>query len=285
MSFRGFSVLPPQGSGWYLTQHTPSKVLFQRALTDLGSGSVGSHTFGVLAGVVYLEEGPVADLQAFAEQRLRGGERFTTLRSRVVPEQSLGAECVRVASLSEERDNPMSPSAVLALSIEGVYCRHPLSPRFLFLFSYSERHPKTEASRLDVTLRSEVEAVLRSVVFSAFPRAELPADARVTPPDPGVPGDRASFSGRWSGTLDSGLDHILVVEQVRADEALVIVSLGLLRGPSWQRQRALFRHGALVIQTPAGTSAAYRLQADGTLRAVVTNGEETMQATMTRGGE
>lgn len=285
IAFRGFSIMPPSGQNWYLTQRDPTSVLFAKMLMDDNNRPIVNDTFGLLATTIYSKGGPVANLQAFAEEHQRGSDRITTLGTRVSPETRLGAECVRTETIAEERDNAGAPGALLTLTIDGVYCRHPLSPRSLVHLSYSERRLKSAPSRVNTALQDEAEAVLRSVLFVTLPRAEVPADARVTPPDPSVPSERVKFSGRWSGTLDNGVDHALVVEQVHADDAMLLVSLGLLKGPAWERRKASFQHGALVTVTPGGTSVAYRFQPDGTLRATITNRDGTAQAVMTRVAE
>jgi hypothetical protein len=91
--------------------------------------------------------------------------------------------------------------------------------------------------------------------------------------------------GKWSGTLDDGVDHILLVEEVRMDDAVVVVSLGLLAGPGGERMKASFREGALVMQTPGGITLTYRPQPDGTLSAAITRRDRTLRATMTRSAD
>jgi hypothetical protein len=164
----------------------------------------------------------------------------------------------------------------------SVWCRHPTSPRHLFLLSSSERHPEGEPAKADEALRAETEGVLRSVAFSAFPAASLPPDTRVLLPGPGVPPDRARFSGTWVGLLDNGVEHALQVEDVRGDEAVVVVSVGLLgRGAAWQRLTGVFRHGRLVLATGEGTMT-YQFLPEGALLATATRGGETLQGTLTR---
>jgi hypothetical protein len=282
IAFRGLSIMPPNGQNWYLTQRDPTGVLFAKVLMDDDNRPIGNATFGLVATTTYSKGDPVANLKTFAEEHQRGGGRITTLSTRVTPGMKLGAECVRTETIAEERDNPVSPGALLTLTIDGVYCRHPHSPHSLVHLSYSERRQKSAPSHVSAALRNEAEAVLQSVLFVAFPRAEVPADARVTPPEPTVPSERAKFSGRWSGTLDNGIDHALVAEQVYADDAMLLMSLGLLRGPTWEWRKASFQHGALVTVTPGGTSVAYRFQPDGSLRATITNRDGTAQAVMTR---
>src|SRR5207247_3322377 len=140
----------------------------------------------------------------------------------VTLDNPLEAECVRAEFVTEERDNPLVPGVVLTITGSGLWCRHPTSPQYVVFLSYSERRPQQEPSRLDDTLRNEAEGVWKSVAFVPLPRPELPPDARVISPAPGVPPDRASYSGRWSGTFDTGVEDVLLVEEVRADDELYI---------------------------------------------------------------
>jgi hypothetical protein len=279
LSFRGFSILPPQGRDWYIRNQTPSDIVFFKPLTDKTKPSSQAHsTFGIVVMVVYPDEGSVGDLREYVRQRLRGEGRFTNVQSRVASDNALDVECVRFESVSEERDNPLVPG-VLTLTGYGVFCRHPFSPRYLFHLSYSERYPQKEPSRLDDVVRAEAEAVLKSVVFAPFPKAELPPDARVVPPAPNVPSAQAAYSGKWTGTFDgNGVDHLLLVEEVHANDAVVVISLGLLNRTQWQRRKASFRQGALVLSE----LLSYRLQPDGTLLATITDGGATSHARMTR---
>ena len=281
--------MPPQGDNWYIKSREPGGVALWKALLDRSNRASPEHTFGAITTVIYPKEGIVEDLRVYAEYRNRSEDRWTTLRSRVTAYQLAQypeVECVRSEAVSEERNNPRFPGVVFTLTWDHVFCRHPFSPRHLVFVGYSERYPQTEPSRLDDALRNEVEGILRSFAFTAFPRAELPTDIRVIPPAPSVSRDRASFSGRWSGTWDNGVDHTLLVEEVRAEDAVVVVSYGVLSGPSWERLKASFRQGALVMQTPRGTTITYRLQPDGTLLATVTDrGGATSQATMARVAE
>jgi len=199
-----------------------------------------------------------------------------------MPDDSLKVECVRIEFVTEERDNPLIPGVVLTITGSGLYCRHPSSPEYLVFLSYSERRPQQEPSRLDDALRNEAEAAWKSVAFVPLPRPELPPDARVIRPAPDVPADRAGFSGKWSGTFDNGIQALVLVEQVLADEAVLVwAGGGLIDRPAWERQKATFREDTLVYRSPGGTIGIYRPQPDGTLLATITNRNgKTFQATL-----
>lgn len=100
---------------------------------------------------------------------------------------------------------------------------------------------------------------------------KLPDDVKVEPPKSSVPAKRAAFSGRWEGIWDGNLPHLLVVEEVTSDEAMVVYawgSTGQLR-EGYSRVKAKFKDDDTLIATlqrPA--TATYVMQPDGTLNAV-----------------
>jgi hypothetical protein len=57
----------------------------------------------------------------------------------------------------------------------------------------------------------------------------LPNDINIVPPAPNLPKEIAAFSGKWEGTWDSGLDSILVVEEIHDTWAQVVFAHGDLR--------------------------------------------------------
>src|SRR5215510_2714782 len=112
MSFRGFSILPPQGDNWYITFREPGGVAFAKSLLDRSNRASPGHPFGAIATLVYPKEGIVEDLRAYAEYRNRSEDHWTTLQSRVTAcqiAQHPEVECVRSESVSEARDNRLFP--------------------------------------------------------------------------------------------------------------------------------------------------------------------------------
>src|SRR5262249_6332041 len=98
MSFRGFSILPPQGDNWYIKSRDPGGVAFAKFLMDASNRASAEHTLAAIATVVYPKEGIVADLRAHAEYRNRSEDRWTTLQARVTPYQLTqhpDVECLR----------------------------------------------------------------------------------------------------------------------------------------------------------------------------------------------
>ena len=119
----------------------------------------------------------------------------------------------------------------------------------------------------------------------------LPADIKIVAPDPSVPQDQAAFSGKWYGVWNGNvLDHILVVEEIRANEVMVVYAYGT--APLWNiyqaqavRLKGTFVKGDLVVELPRSqATATYHLKNNGTITATreTTHGGGHAQATMKR---
>ena len=97
------------------------------------------------------------ELQKFVEEWIKSGfgwlasdsemivdaisrPRLTLVRSKVRPEPSSDADCVRYEYVMEERDNPHVPDIVLILTDHGVICHHPNAPDYLVMMSLNERY-------------------------------------------------------------------------------------------------------------------------------------------------
>ena len=164
----GVSVLPPAGQTWYVGPRGPRHVVFMRRPPD------SPHTVGAVALVDTIEMGgPVLgpirttqDLNAVTERRLQSGGRFTTIDARVRPDTTLGAECVRVDAVQEERDNPRAPGVVRVLVTHSLDGLHPRSPGDVVSVSDSERDPKGQHAVPRETLRAEGEPFIRSATFT-----------------------------------------------------------------------------------------------------------------------
>lgn len=188
----GFSVLPPRGLEWCVAAIRPGEIVFVRhalmgkLLQVRPTAEDAAHTFVAHAGLAEPEKPTpfetTSALQAFVRQwQARAlGTRYeaskvivlnspapnaTHIQSDVVPELSLGANCVRYNAVFEERNNPQLPRAVLVLMDEGVVCRHPASPTLLLFSVFSERYVQGQPRDVDLvrTLRQEVEPFLRSI--------------------------------------------------------------------------------------------------------------------------
>jgi len=188
----GFSILPPRGDHWCVSQTHPGGIFFAKNL--LGGKLLHGppplvervHTFGAGAMVVFLEEGELetlTELQAFAERWLRAGggyrevgskrvldpspvPRFKHISSKVGPDKSLGAACVRLEAAAEKRDNPRARGVVLILTEVGYLCRHPRTSGLLLIIVATERYAQGDVP-LAGTLRQEGEAVARDILFAS----------------------------------------------------------------------------------------------------------------------
>ena len=104
---------------------------------------------------------------------------------------------------------------------------------------------------------------------AALSGVPLPPDVAIVAPAPEVPKDLVGFSGKWSGTWDGILDHVLIVEEINPPRAQTIYAWGTaaqwnIREGSFARVRGEFVEGGLKLTLP-GRTAFYRLQPDGTL--------------------
>ena len=54
----------------------------------------------------------------------------------------------------------------------------------------------------------------------------LPKDVKVVPPSATIPRQAAAFSGKWMGTWDIKLDHVLVVERIEGNRAQILYAWG-----------------------------------------------------------
>src|SRR5262245_17967968 len=72
LAFTGFSILPPRGSGWYISVREFGGIFFGKPATKPANPA---HTFAASAMLVY-PVGSAADLRAYAESQARGEGRF-----------------------------------------------------------------------------------------------------------------------------------------------------------------------------------------------------------------
>ncbi len=132
--------------------------------------------------------------------------------------------------------------------------------------------PKKSLRRLATVLSTVLALALIFVTGCAT--VPLPPDTKVTPPAPHMPKGIAAFSGKWIGNWDGQVDHILIVEDVDAEEAAVIYAWGSGTFPwgkspsGWTRVRGEFAGGELKLRVPhTGATVTYRMEADGSLAA------------------
>ncbi len=68
--------------------------------------------------------------------------------------------------------------------------------------------------------------VLMAMTGCAPRGVPLPKDVKVVPPSAGIPRQAAAFSGKWVGTWDIKLEHVLVVERIEGNRAHILYAWG-----------------------------------------------------------
>lgn len=98
----------------------------------------------------------------------------------------------------------------------------------------------------------------------------------IEPANSSLPKNLAKLLGKWEGTWDIGLDHILVVEAIAPDgeNASVIYAHGAnirrrINIPRWYRKTAKIKDGLLTFEFPSnGATVSYYMNDDGTLTGI-----------------
>jgi len=147
-------------------------------------------------------------------------------------------------------------------------------------------NPVTVEIRFDLDSTIGVRSVPASAVRVASPTAgvPLPWDARIVPTAARGSTGVAGFSGVWIGKWNSVTDHVLVVEEVGARDALVTYAWGRAQAvpqPGWVRSRAQVRQKQLTLGI--GTAVVtYRALEDGRLYGVWRRGTEAATVRLVR---
>jgi hypothetical protein len=113
-----------------------------------------------------------ADLRAVAEGIAAAPEGFSVHRSTLTPVKRGGVDCISIASLQEDLENPLSPSGAFMLEVpEELVCLYPGQPDVVVTIGYSERYPKGyEPPRLLAeALKPQLDAFMRSLAFDSTP--------------------------------------------------------------------------------------------------------------------
>lgn len=114
----------------------------------------------------------------------------------------------------------------------------------------------------------------------------LPTDLKVSAPPDSVPPEVRAFSGKWVGTWDAGLAHVLVVEDIpSADRVTVVYAFGsnqFVRTPGFTRVRGTIASGKLNFKLSNGAVVTYVLTPSDDLKAEYERPGEIVRATMKR---
>src|SRR5262245_45011675 len=169
MDLYGFSVLSPQGSGWFVGERgsDPRGVMFGKALVK---GPVPT-----LVAIASAADVPSEIIARDADELRTVMERLMWERYRVVNGQyflrqynasvdrSPGAECIRYDLLQDERTNPVLKGKDLEIRVWGLNCLHPANPRLMIKVYYSLRTERGSAFVLDAGTQQEAEAFVHSL--------------------------------------------------------------------------------------------------------------------------
>ena len=167
----GFSVEAPAGADWYVVPPEPGRIHFTK---KVGTGPVPTIYAG--AWVTDVDQRPTRaeGLVPFKEraiEQVRGQERdYVIVLRDLKVNRAPGAECISWEQEEEQRNhpNPTLRPYVLVTTTRGFDCLHPLSPRRVVTFGYSERRISGTPSLLapGQPVAEEGEAFLRSVQFT-----------------------------------------------------------------------------------------------------------------------
>lgn len=166
----GYSALPPQGKDWYIGDHSPNIVVFNKASVEQRKKY---QTFGATVIVMKPEAKKVdssAEFPEAIEQLLTNihggvGSRFRLISLKVAPFGPQGSYCSLIDLVQEERDNPIAPGVVLEITVHGFTCLD-ISSKFMIQAAYSERKTKGSETMLDDALKQEAEGFLKDVIFT-----------------------------------------------------------------------------------------------------------------------
>ena len=93
------------------------------------------------------------------------------------------------------------------------------------------------------------------------------SSASAPPPADGLRPELAAFSGRWAGRWSGILESVLIVEQIDAKQATIILAWG--DAPRWKIEKGFMRQAATVVDGPdaeirfvAGSTFTVRMKSD-----------------------
>ena len=162
--FQEFSILPPQGTDWFVRNPPKGPESQDLRITFFKSISI-THTFVAFARAGSIGEGfenKEKSLRRLGEIAQNKGKDVKVVKSNVALDQSLKADCLRYDIVSEVREVPQYEDHLFLLHDHGYICLHPTIPKYVVNVEYSERHL---ASEQPIQLESEREPYLRSLVF------------------------------------------------------------------------------------------------------------------------
>jgi len=175
--FSGFSVLPPNGPGWWLMPLPPAGtgpiyLVLAFAKEVRQAGSAGFHHASAEIHIWDMGWRKFADAHDFlqfekddSERRIRSyaDPYHRVLATSTELDATLGAQCVKY-EFSVENAGSDAPGKSTTFEIRGYRCLHPRWPQYLIDVSYSETYATGDhAYHLD---SSEVAPFLSSLSFT-----------------------------------------------------------------------------------------------------------------------
>jgi len=165
--YRGFSIAPPRGSGWFLlgSEQRPDAAIFRRTLFTR------THTLIAEAYAIPLPHERLPFEQAAAPRGLDDPERFDVLENTHAVYQAPSGPCLSYAIRLADKSSRKARGALLHLLERGLVCAHPSLPDTAVRASFSERGLPDE---LDPHLWTELDAFLNSLQLESAPGVPAP---------------------------------------------------------------------------------------------------------------
>lgn len=166
---KGFTLLPPDGKAWMAGSMAYNTIGFVKIVAD---GRGGESSFAVLVESVQVDSRKF-DLRT--AQGLKGAAQskwvieshsYRNVQATFSdPYETQGTECASFEFSAEEINNPRASGRTLLLSGSGKFCRHPLSPDWAVISTFSERRFKDTPSMLEPAFIREADRSIESIRF------------------------------------------------------------------------------------------------------------------------
>ncbi len=160
-----FSVLPPKGEDWFVSEQAANRIRFAKLSGE--TASRGDAAFASVDGLIlnvrfqspaefleFLEKSPI-------EERVL--QRWRPLRSKFKLDSSLGSTCVQYEGAFEDAAVPQFPGSVFIINTRGFDCLHPHRPGVVVRITYGTR---VLQGVQPPPIEAEVEPFLKSLVFT-----------------------------------------------------------------------------------------------------------------------
>ncbi len=202
MQLDGFSILPPQGEGWFVAEPSPSPgeawrtvaTFVRRAGDQPGAAIWATVTTAELGMPFQTPEQLVQQILQTRRAELQTGRlRLLEFRSGPGP----GPGCHRYDAVTEDRGVPEFPGETFVVTLHHAICLHPSAPTVAVNLGYNERRRRGQPA---ADLAGEGEPFLRSLQFAPLNRPAVVAIVAV----PGEPqGIAADARGVWVSGFSS----------------------------------------------------------------------------------